>query len=44
MVKALKTLSVEPVMVMILSGQFPSEMLILAPLYRQTFFINNYLL
>lgn len=34
MAKALKMASVGPVMVTILSGQFPSEMLILAPLYR----------
>lgn len=33
MAKALKMASVGPVMVTILSGQFPSEMLILAPLY-----------
>lgn len=33
-VKALKTLSVEPVMVMILSGQEPSEMLTRALLCR----------
>lgn len=32
MAKALKMASVGPVMVTILSGQFPSEMLILAPL------------
>lgn len=35
MAKALKMASVGPVMVTILSGQFPSEMLILAPLYRE---------
>lgn len=34
MAKALKMASVGPVMVTILSGQFPSEMLILAPLWR----------
>ena len=34
MVKALNTLSVEPVMVMILSGQEPSEMLTRALLCR----------
>lgn len=36
MVKALKTLSVEPVMVMILSGQEPSEMLTRAQLCKAT--------
>ena len=45
---ALKMAVVGPARVMILSGQFPSEMLILAPLYRtppqKTFFRNNYLL
>lgn len=35
MAKALKMASVGPVMVTILSGQFPSEMLIRAPLYRE---------
>lgn len=34
MAKALKMASVGPVMVTILSGQLPSEMLILAPLWR----------
>lgn len=34
MAKALKIASVGPVMVTIRSGQFPSEMLIRAPLYR----------
>lgn len=34
MAKALKMASVGPVMVTILSGQFPSEMLILAPLWE----------
>lgn len=34
MAKALKMASVGPVMVTILSGQFPSEMLILAPLCK----------
>lgn len=45
MVKALKTLSVEPVMVMILSGQEPSEMLTRAQLCgavsRHHFNISN---
>lgn len=35
MAKALKMASVGPVMVTILSGQFPSEMLILAPLWEE---------
>jgi len=35
MAKALKMASVGPVMVTIRSGQFPSEMLILAPLWKQ---------
>lgn len=35
MAKALKMASVGPVMVTILSGQFPSEMLILAPLWKE---------
>lgn len=34
MAKALKMASVGPVMVTIRSGQFPSEMLIRAPLFR----------
>lgn len=35
MAKALKMASVGPVMVTIRSGQFPSEMLILAPLWKE---------
>lgn len=36
MAKALKIVSVGPVMVTILSGQLPSEMLIRAPLWKKT--------
>lgn len=36
MAKALKMVSVGPVMVTILSGQLPSEMLIRAPLWKNS--------